>query len=523
MNSDGSDSAPLENGLSRRASTTFGTRGVATRLFLSCWLVFGLHFSTEIVREIYPAVALGDHFSFRVDEYAGLHPDIFEKEGYGWHIGNNPGVSMLAALPYAAASPVIDRVVEEVRDRRAAEGRTEPPSYDTPWANEREFFAEAWRRGLDVKLGLAAFVMQMFCMAPVSALSAVVMFFLLRRLLESEPAALTLAVLYALGTPVFFRTGFLNHNLMLGIFSLMGFYALWNPDEELSLSRRTRYLLAGLAGGTAVLFDYSGVVFLAGLFVYGLVRWWEERGRSSLTRPTLWYAVGAAGPILLLWFYQWKSFGNPFLPGQHWMPPVEWIEQGYQGYGWPQLELLWALAFDHRFGLFTSSPLLLLAFAAPFVDRGDERRLPARECAFCLLLFLGLWVFFSGSNYTRLQYNTGVRYMSPIIPFLFLPVAVVLLRLRSWATYLIGLVSLGLSWSLAMYREVERPLGVLDPVARTLVEGLQLPALDTLGRIGGGYLGLAPESTSPLPLFLLAGALIYFLWSPGVWDKSTEM
>jgi hypothetical protein len=60
-------------------------------------------------------LALGDHLSFRVDEYAGMHPDIFEKVGYGWHIANNPGVSTVAAIPYAIARPVIDPIVEGVQ------------------------------------------------------------------------------------------------------------------------------------------------------------------------------------------------------------------------------------------------------------------------------------------------------------------------------------------------------------------------------------------------------------------------
>ncbi len=67
-------------------------REIAVRLFLTCWIVFSLHFATNTVREIYLALAIGDHLSFRVDEYANLHPDLFEKEGYGWHIGSNPGV-----------------------------------------------------------------------------------------------------------------------------------------------------------------------------------------------------------------------------------------------------------------------------------------------------------------------------------------------------------------------------------------------------------------------------------------------
>ena len=94
------------------------TRQIARRLFVTCWLVYALHFATNTVREIYPALAIGDHFSFRVDEYANMHPDLFEKPGYGWHIGNNPGASMVAAIPYALARPLIDPIVRRVQQQR---------------------------------------------------------------------------------------------------------------------------------------------------------------------------------------------------------------------------------------------------------------------------------------------------------------------------------------------------------------------------------------------------------------------
>ncbi len=490
----------------------FTPRGIAARLFLTCWIVFSLHFATDIVREHYPALALGDHLSFRLDEYANLHPDLFEVEGYGWHIGNNPGVSMLAAVPYALARPVTDRIVERVRARRAASGETEPPAYDSPWPNERAFFAEAWRRGLDVKLGLAALVTQVLLMAPICALSAVVMFFLMRRLLGSDREALWMTVLYAFATPLFYRAAFLNHNMLLGIFAFTAFVAIWDPGESGRLSRRAQFILAGLAGGTAVLFDYSGVIFIAGLFLYAVARNRDTMSGPVFLKGGLWYALGALGPIALLWLYQWRSFGNPFLPGQHWMPPVEWIELGYQGYGMPSLELLLALAFDYRFGLFVFSPLLLLGLAAPVVNRGTGRLMPAREMWTALLLFAALWVFFAGSNYTRLQYNTGVRYMAPIVPFLFVTAAVVLIRFRRLTIYLIGALSVWLMWCLAMYREVERPLGALDPVARTLVEGFSLPVLRTVEKTGGAYGDLAALGTSPLPLFTLAAVLVAGIW-----------
>ena len=78
-------------------------RGAAWRLFLTCWLLYALHFATNTVREIYPALSLGDHLSLDVSEYAGLHPDIFTVPGRGAYINNNPGASLLGAIPYAGA------------------------------------------------------------------------------------------------------------------------------------------------------------------------------------------------------------------------------------------------------------------------------------------------------------------------------------------------------------------------------------------------------------------------------------
>ncbi len=489
------------------------TRSIAIRLFLTCWLIYGLHFASNTVREVYLGLAIGDHLSFRVDEYAHMHPDLFEKEGFGWHIGANPGVSMLAAIPYALSRPVVDRVVDRANRQRAASGITEPPAYHAQWPMARAFHREAWRRGLDIKFGLAALVMQALLMAPSSALGVVVIFALLRRLFRSDQTALGLSLLYAFGTPVFFRTGYLNHNLMLGHIAFIGFVAMWNPGQSLRWSTRTRYLLGGLAGGTALLFDYSGAIFLGGLFAYGVIKRFWAASWSDAFRHGSWYVLGAAGPVLLLWFYQWQSFGHPFYPGQHWMPPVEWIELGYQGVSGPQLDLLLALAFDYRFGLFVTCPLLLLALAAPFVNRAPNRRLPPFELTFLLALFVVLWVFFSGVSYTRLQFNTGIRYLTPIFPFLFVPAALVLMRLPRVAVYVIAVFSIAQAWCMAMDRDVERGLGVLDPILHVFIGGFKLPLLTVLSRMGTQYGDYAAQGTSPLPLFALAAVIIYGIWT----------
>ncbi len=508
-------------------SWRFTTRGLAWRLFLTCWLVYGLHFATNTVREIYPALAIGDHFSFRVDEYANLHPDLFEKPGYGWHINNNPGASMVAAIPYAVFSPLVNRIVTKVQQQRAASGAAEPPAYNSPWPMAREFYKQSWQRGYDIKFGLAAVITQTLCMAPISAFGVVLMFFVLRRIFGSDKTALWLALLYAFGTPVFFRTGFLNQNMMMAVAAFAGLVVMWNPGKAAVSSTKTheedtkkasvvgdsiRFFVGGLCGGAALLMDYSGVVMLLGLFVYGLAKRWREASISDAIRHGAWYVAGTLPPVGLLWFYQWRSFGNPFLPAQHWMPKVAYIEQGYQGFSLPQPDLLLALLADYRYGLFTSCPLFLLAIGAWWVNR-KEQRLEKFQLLSLALLSVALWIFFSCVGYSRLQFNSGIRYFAPAFPLLFILAAVVLVRLPRAVAYFIVVAALTESWCLAMYRDVERGLGVIDPMLNVFIGGFKLPVLNTLQNLGGQYGGFSAQGVSALPLFALTAAILYGIWS----------
>ena len=174
------------------------------------------------------------------------------------------------------------------------------------------------------------------------------------------------------------------------------------------------------------------------------------------------------------------------------------------------------LAFDYRFGLFVSSPIMLLALAAPFVIRGPRRRLEKLELAFVLGVPLALWLFLGGVHYTKLQFGTGIRYLSPTFPFLFVAATVVLARLpRPWA-YVIGAISLAQSWCLAMYRDVERGWGMAEPILHVLTEGLQLPALTVLSRMEEQYGDYFVFGTSPQPFFVLAAMILYGVWSPSL-------
>ncbi|MBI4718929.1 MAG: hypothetical protein HY763_14075 [Planctomycetes bacterium] len=486
-------------------------RGAAVRVFLTCWLVFVAHFATNTVRELYPALSLGDHLSFDVREYAGLHPDIFERPDGSAFINNNPGASILAAVPYVLARPAIDRVVARVRAQRAASGASEPPPYDSPWPMAREFYRKAYERGLDIKFGLAAAVVQALLMAPLSALSATVMFSVLaRRTLSWRPAAL-LALLYAFATPVLYRTAQLNQNLLVAHAAFFAFVLLWRPWDRPGAPRRPWYLLAGLLAGWSVACDYSGVVVAGALFLYAIVR---RRGlprsvRAASDLPLLLLGMAVAGAVLAA--YQWSSFGHPLYPAQHYMPAATYTHLGYVGMSRPQMDLLWDTLFGTRFGLFTSAPLLLLALW-PAAWRKGMRLVGGREAAFCGLFAVAFVLFCAANQYGRMQFNTGVRHVVPVVPFLFLIACGPLL---AWPRVAVGLFALAAtywSWCLAMYRDVEGPLGVLEPVWNVTFGGFRLPWLTTLERLGGQFPAIAGSGVSAAPVLVLLGGAVALLW-----------
>ena len=485
----------------------FSTRGVAVRLFVTCWVIYCLHFATNTVREIYPALSLGDHLSFDVSEYAGLHPDIFEVPGRGVYINNNPGASILGAIPYALARPITDRIVEYVKGARAANPEASPPEYNSQYPMAREFYRKAYERGLDVKFGLAAVVTQAFCMAPLSALSVVVMFYILLSLTSSLKTSLVLSFLFAVATPVFYRTAQLNQNLLIAHFALFAFALLWRPWDDPLYPRRPRYLLAGLCCGWAVVLDYSGLVVLLVLSAYGLTRR-KSLPEDSRSRADIWhFALGVTLCAAFLMAYQWVAFGSPFYPAQHYMPQATFTEYGYRGMDAPHLDLLWQTAFGMRFGLFTSAPLLLLALYIPGWFNSRTCLAPRREMLCIIVLSLAFFLFCSSNQYSRMQFNTGVRHIVPVVPFLFLLSAGVLLRIPRLVAVLIGIITSYWSWCLVMYRDVERGLGVFESIIHISFEGFRLPWMITLEQMG--YLTRA----SATPLLLLAAAVVCAIWT----------
>jgi hypothetical protein len=191
------------------------------------------------------------------------------------------------------------------------------------------------------------------------------------------------------------------------------------------------------------------------------------------------------------------------------MPPANFTDLGYRGFSFPRADLLFETAFGMRYGLFTSAPILLLVFAVPFWLRRSSRLMEYRETFFVVLFTVMFFIFCSANQYGRMQFNTGVRHILPVVPFLFILAANVLLRLPKLFAVPFAIVATYWSWCLAMYRDVEQGSGILEAVKHITLEGFQLPWLTTLERMG--IVGHA----SVIPLFLLCSILFWLIWSLG--------
>ena len=172
-------------------------------------------------------------------------------------------------------------------------------------------------------------------------------------------------------------------------------------------------------------------------------------------------------------------YGNPFLPGQYWMPNQNiYVNAGARGFTLPDLELLWMCLFDPSFGMYTWGPVLLLALI-PVAARRGGLVVPKFERRWMAATYVALLLFASMNQYSRLQFNSGFRYLVPLVPFAILLIADHWSRFDRrvrWA--IIGAAVLH-SWVLTVYRE---------PVPRSwqlfLTEGPQLPWYRVLSMTG---------------------------------------
>lgn len=445
------------------------------RIFLVAWLVYSVNFATNVVREHYPAFTIAERGTFRVDEYQGFHADIFvHRDGHSV-IGNQVLVSVLAAIPLFVFDPALDWLEARSKEKIAREGVTNTEYRVPDKPNRVNFFRLVKERGLDLRFGAVTFITTAFFMAPLTAAFLAYFYGVLRRRGLDRAQATGLAFLLGFGTPLFYRASVLGHNMFVMYAMFLAFVPMW-WHAGMPMTVRTR-LFVGLFAGITLATDYVGVIIIPLLFGYFL---WSRRRTSSwrtAVGESLAIAAGTIPPIAFLWFSQWAMYGNPFLPGQSWMPNQnEYVNEGMRGWTLPDPELFVMNLFDPWFGMYAWGPLLLLALVPARWYPAESLVLPKFERRWLAVTWVVFLLFASANQYSRLQFNSGFRYLLPLVPFLVLALADTWVRLPSVLRIAIAVAVCLNSWVLTAFREsLGKSWNLL------LVEGPQLPWYRVLG------------------------------------------
>jgi len=478
----------------------------AVRIFATCWILYSLHFATNVVREHYPAFSLAERGDFKLDEYRGFHSDIFVHTDGHSYVNNNVGASVIGAVPLFILDPLLD-LIERHTGRGGLSEVFEADRYRTKYPNNRELFRKVNERGLHLRFGAATFITSVLLMAPLTALCVVLMYRILVLRGVAEPRAAWLAMLFAFGTPLFFRASLFNHNMMVMYLVFAAFYLLWIGARP---TPAWRCWIAGLLCGYAVFVDYGSIVLYSVMFAYIVITDAGAGGGRRRGRAALQFLAGSVPALGALFFSQWAMFGHPFLPAQYWMPVVNYTDRGWRGFAWPGWDGVVQNLFDPSYGLFTFGPVLLLALLPPRAGQDRRMVLPKPEWRMALIMASLFLLFCSANQYSRMQFNTGFRYLVPLVPMLYLAACNYLARLPGGWLIAITVPSVLHGWVLSMMREP-----VPESWGRFLTEGIQLPWLTVLRQTVPRDHWVASNGLLPAAVLLAGAALIGLLWLMG--------
>ena len=460
---------------------------VETRIFLVAWIFFTVHFATNIVREHYPAFSLVEQGNFQLDEYEGLHSDIFVHTDGHAYICNQVGTSVLAALPLLVFDPVLDALQRHSLAQLEASGGEVDLTYESEYPGRQRFYRLVREKGLDLRLGASAAITSTFFMAPLCALAMILVFRVLSGRGIARRRAIQLAFLFGFGTPIFYRAGILSGNFVLTLCVFASFLLIWRrPDEGAPVSTARRFW-GGVLGGYGLVVDYAAAVSLPLLFGYLVFSRTRAVGLARASREALPYFLGSLPPVFFLWFTQWAMFGDPFLPAQSHMPVVNFTDRGFRGFDWPDLDLFWMNLASPNYGLFPWAPILALAFL-PLLGLPNSARVLGKSERRFVWTYVALFLLFCAANqYARMQWNTGFRYLLTLNPFLFLLASDHLARIPERIFWIAALPALLHSWVMSQVRYTVGTMeedvtgsSIAGTWQRFLEDGVQLPWLNVL-------------------------------------------
>lgn len=309
---------------------TASDRRIAVGLFLLAFIAYAWFFNGggwNQNAQFDLARALVERRTLHIDGYRVNTGDVSWSPVSGtWHayINKPPGVSFLAAIPYALIYAI---------------------------EHARHIPLDSWKW-----MTINAYLVTLFTCGVTGALIPVVLFLYG----GASPRSLAVALAIAFGTIVFPYSTMLYAHVPAALFLLLAFVWL----EE-------RPLLAGICAGLAGITFYICIPAALVLFIAARSRWR--------------FALGGLPFAILLGLYHWLCFGSPLRTSVETSTNFTRKDLLFGVFGAPSFEALRGLTFSEYRGLFFVSPVLLLAIIGAFRMKRRELAIIAAIAAIFLV------------------------------------------------------------------------------------------------------------------------------------------
>lgn len=386
-------------------------------LFLYCFPYFESMRSANELPRVYLTMAMVDEGTFAIDTGVDRWGKTADMSPSGGHMYSNkaPGSSMLAIPAYAL-----------LKFTKGLTG-SEPSLAEVTWT----------------------------CRIVTGVLPTLIFLFLMWRFLgrfAGKPRTRRLVLAgYALGSMALtYSVIFVSHQLAAICIASAYIVSVWVIEEGLD----KRWMgLAGALAGCAPLVDYQAAFAGVPIAVYILYHLCIKHKQKAL--GVLYAVMGAAAPIALLLVYHAKAFGSPFRTGYAASESfAHFHQQGFLGMDQFRSEALWGSLFAPDNGLLLLAPMFLLAIPG-WILMGLRKQWwhfgITLSVAVIYLSFVSCIIFWRGG------WQVGPRYITAMLPFLMVPVAVsVAWAERRWIarSAVVGLIGVGVfiySLSSAMF------------------------------------------------------------------------
>lgn len=308
-----------------------------------------------------------------------------------------------------------------------------------------------WNNGkLNQEFGLIVYLCTVFTSGLFTAIAALLIYFVSLRIGAHISGAVFAMLSFGLASPAWgWATAFFGH-AMAGscLFIAFSIIILLNQTP---IHKQRDMLLGFLTGAFlswAVVVEYTSTIPSAIIILFGISKAIKWNKRRAL-RVSLVTTIGGIIFVTPLLIYNFVAFDSPFIIGYSNINSNAFagMNEGFFGITYPRLKILFKILFLPKRGIIWFSPILILApIGIYFLWRRSEYRSIALTIT---LISVYYPLLNSAYHYWDGGWSTGPRHITPMLPFLCMPLSKIWSSAGlKWKSVFVGLFLLSFGISL---------------------------------------------------------------------------